>query len=123
MSREGLDRVATARVARAELIKRVLIALTAVLVVFLVALVLVLLSRVSEQSQDNARLLAIIEDCTNPTGACAKRGQESTETAVATINEIALYAAACADRPGDQTLAEIKRCVEDLITAAASPVP
>lgn len=109
------DTTLATKVARAELAKRVLIVLIAIVVSVSLILVVIL------QTQ-NRRLLAEVEDCTNPDGQCAQRGQEQTGKAVGSINEntntISLYAAACADRPGDQTLAQIKRCVDDLITAA-----
>lgn len=100
-----------APLARAERIKRILITATAAAVALILGLMLVLMGA-------TYRVLAIVEDCTNPAGECAQRGQKSTSTAVASINEISAYAAVCADRPGSQSLAEIRACIADLIEAS-----
>lgn len=100
-----------ATVAKAERVKRILIAGTAATVTIVLMLQLVLLAA-------NWQLLELIEGCTNPAGECAQRGQKQTTTAVASINEITAYAAACADRPGPQSLAEIRLCIADLIEAS-----
>lgn len=107
------------KVARAERVKRVLIAGTAAAVTAVLVLQLVLLATLLRTSEANQQLLDLIEGCTNPAGECAQRGQEQTTTAVASINEISAYAAVCADRPGSQSLAEIRLCIADLIEAAS----
>jgi hypothetical protein len=116
------DPVAT-KVARAELMKRVLIVVTAVMVAVCFALLLVLLGRVRGTQVDNtnkadardATLLAI-QDCTQPSGECFRRGQERTASAVASIQQIIVLSAACsarvpADEPIAQRVAAITECV------------
>jgi hypothetical protein len=55
--------------------------------------------------------LHVVRDCTTPGQPCYERGQKQTAGAVADINKITVYAAACADRPGDQTVTQIQSCV------------
>lgn len=57
-----------------------------------------------------------IQSCTTPEGACYQREQEQAGTAVATINEITLYAVTCADNVGTNSYEEILACVEAEIT-------
>lgn len=52
-----------------------------------------------------------IRSCTTPGQPCYKAGQERTAAAVGDINEVVVYAAACADRPRQQSVAEIQACV------------
>lgn len=53
-----------------------------------------------------------INSCTDPEGACARRGRAQTGAAVMDISSRQIAAVACADRPGTQTPLEIKACVE-----------
>lgn len=57
-----------------------------------------------------------IESCTTVGGECYERGQKQTGRAIAMLNayqrEVVILAAACADRPGIQGEAEIRRCVD-----------
>ena len=55
--------------------------------------------------------LRVIKDCTRPQGQCFERGQRQTGQAVATINEVSIIAAACADDPARQTVEQIRVCV------------
>lgn len=52
-----------------------------------------------------------IDSCTDPEGECTQRGQQRTASAISDINRISIIAAACADRPAQQTLEEIQGCV------------
>jgi len=61
--------------------------------------------------RNTERTLDLIEDCTTPGRDCYDRGQKRTADAVANINKVAVYAAACADRRGVQGRAEIFTCV------------
>jgi hypothetical protein len=62
-------------------------------------------------SRDNAEALRLIKSCTTPGQECFERGQKQTAEAVADINRVTVYAAACADLPGVQGQAEIYACV------------
>jgi glutaminase len=116
------DPVAT-QVARAELMKRVLIVVTAAMVAVALALLLVLLGRVRGTQVDNANkadardaTLLAIQDCTQPSGECFKRGQQRTASAVASIQRIIVLSAACSVRVSPnqhiaQRVAAITDCV------------
>lgn len=54
---------------------------------------------------------ARVISCTDPAGECAQRGEAATGAAVASISEASIIAAACADRPRSQTVADVERCV------------
>jgi hypothetical protein len=55
--------------------------------------------------------LRTIKSCTTPGKKCFNEGQARTGEAVAGINEVAVMAAACADKPRQQTVEQIERCV------------
>ena len=55
--------------------------------------------------------LQVIKSCTTPGKKCFDEGQKRTGEAVASINKVAVYAAACADKPRKQSVAEIEACV------------
>ena len=61
-----------------------------------------------------------IRDCTTPGGECfersAKRQAQVIGQPPAPINDVVILAAACADRPGVDTEAEIRACVIDGLT-------
>ena len=59
-----------------------------------------------------------IEDCTTPGRECFEEGQSRLAEAITGINDYATYAAACADKPRQQTYEEIKACILEQITAA-----
>lgn len=132
--------VVAAKVARAELMKRVLIVVTALMVTALLVLLLTLISQVRATQQSGSPVLkAIIGqqddikaaakastetndqilDCLSPQGACYAESQKRSAGFIASVNEITAYAAVCADRPGSQSLEEIRLCVADLIAAGA----
>lgn len=71
-----------------------------------------------ERSKQTKAIADRIESCTTPEGACYRRGQQNTGAAVSTINEITIYAAACAKQPGIDTAREIRACVEDYLDPA-----
>lgn len=58
-----------------------------------------------------------IRSCTTPGQECYDRGQEQTSKAIADINRVTVYAAACADEPGVQGQAEIYSCVIDRLAS------
>jgi hypothetical protein len=99
-------------------LRPVLGALTAIGAGVLAILLLTLIVRtwsladaIRETQKSNTGAVKLIRDCTDPSGDCYKRGQKQTAVAVADINKISVYAAACADRPGVQTASEIYACV------------
>lgn len=62
-----------------------------------------------------------IVSCTEPTGQCFKDGQARTGEAVASINQVVIYAVACSKvipNQGDRTFTEIQTCVEARLKAA-----
>lgn len=65
-----------------------------------------------------------IESCTTVGGECYKRGERQTAKAIGMLNayqrEVVILAAACADRPGVQGEAEIRRCVDRGLKRAES---
>jgi hypothetical protein len=119
---------AVAKVARAELIKRVLIMVTAVMVAAILVLLLVLLGRVRGTQVDNtqkaderdATLLAI-QDCTQPSGECYKRGQKRTAAAVGDIGAANILTVVCAlnvpnGTPLQEALDQVTQCVADRLS-------
>jgi len=66
---------------------------------------------IRQTQHDNAETLRLIRSCTSPGQECFERGQRQTATAVADINRVAIFAAACADRPAQQTVEQIQSCV------------
>lgn len=67
---------------------------------------------------NTSRTLELLLDCTSPEGACYKRGQARTAKVVDDIGLLSAFAAACADRPRQQTAEEIQECVLDLLEAS-----
>lgn len=55
--------------------------------------------------------LRVLLDCTDPSGGCYKRGQDSQASAIENITRISIYAAACADKPREQSTQEIQDCI------------
>lgn len=64
-------------------------------------------------------LTEAIESCTTPTGACYLRNLDATGSAVASINEVIIYAAACAKTPGIDTALQVRTCVKQAIALDA----
>lgn len=74
---------------------------------------------------NNRTLLATIQDCTQPTGDCYRRGQQQTASAVSSINRVVILAAACASGlPGGLTVEArqnaIQACVIDRLSTRAA---
>lgn len=100
-------------------------ALSAGVVIVVIAAVLIsatTVTRVRESQVTNTgtlnntdRTLEILLDCTDPTGDCYKRGQASQASAIEDISRISVYAAACADKPREQTAEQIQECILDLV--------
>lgn len=66
-------------------------------------------------------LAAQILSCTTPKGECYRTGQERTGEAVASINQVVIYAVACSKvipNQGQRTFDEIQACVETRLKAA-----
>lgn len=140
MTQAELDAHSLATITRAERAKRALITVTAVMVFAILVLLLLLISQIRATQQEGSPVLKAIQsqqvdikraadsaqstneqvlDCLDPAGECFKRSQENTGNVVASINEITQYAAVCADRPGAQSLVEIRACVAGLIAAGS----
>lgn len=69
-------------------------------------------------ARDNKATMDLVEDCTSPGGECYDRGARRTGEAVGTINQITIYAAACAKQPANVTVRQIQACVEELLAEA-----
>jgi hypothetical protein len=75
-------------------------------------------------SHDNHKILQEVESCTDPTGACAKRGQSQTGDAVNHLELTTVFAAECAvQHVKDPTDAIIERCIKDKLSAAGVKIP
>ena len=132
------------KMARAELMKRALIIATFAIAAASLVILLVIVSQIRATQQTGSPILKAvigqqedikraadnaqetneqILDCLDPAGQCYKDSRASTDETVASINEISQYAAVCADRPGSQSLEEIRRCISDLIAASNPPRP
>lgn len=61
-----------------------------------------------------------IDSCTDPDGACAKRGRRQTAAVVADISVRQIAAVACADQPGTQPAVQIKACVDRTMRVIAA---
>lgn len=75
---------------------------------------------IKEQAIANGRTGRLVEDCTTPGNPCYERAAQQTAKAVADINRVSIYAAACADRGDVQSVEEIQQCV---ITRLAKDLP
>ena len=80
---------------------------------------------IARQAKDNHRVARRVEaitstlkDCTSPEGRCYRRGEAQDAAQVGAINSITYYAAACADRPGAQTVRQVKACVGRILSHA-----
>lgn len=60
-----------------------------------------------------------IEDCTTPGRKCYEQSQKRTADVVTDLNRVAVFAAACADKPGVQGEDEIYSCVIRLLAEEA----
>lgn len=101
-------------------------ALTGVLVGIILLTVVTMLVRtwaltdqIREAQKGNVSTVQLIRDCTTPGRRCYERSQKTTGDAVASINRVSVYAAACADRPRRQTVEQIQSCVIDRLATDA----
>jgi hypothetical protein len=76
---------------------------------------------IRQAQRDNAETLRLIRSCTTPGQECFDRGQERTANVVADINRVAVFAAACADKPRRQTVQQIQSCVIARLAAEDRP--
>lgn len=76
---------------------------------------------IRQAQRESAESLQIIRSCTTPGMQCFDEGQKRTADAVADINRVAVYAAACADKPGVQGRDEIYACVVRSLAKADDP--
>lgn len=91
------------------------------LLLFAIVVLIILLAgqrttyhEVIQLGEQNNQLLKEVKSCTDPSGTCAKRGQESTATAVSNINKITLMATYCANRqPPPAVLEDVRKCVAE----------
>jgi hypothetical protein len=123
MSDRALHSRATAKVARAEKVKRILIVVTTVVVLAILGLCLVIVGQVRNtqvdrlpQTEKNDATLALIKDCTEPSGECFKRSQRRTAKAVTQIGAGNILAVVCAldvpdDTPTNVALELVTECV------------
>lgn len=68
--------------------------------------------RIAQSTDDTATTLALLKDCLDPAGECGKRSAASQQTALGSIRDDMFTIAACIDKPGRQTQAQIRRCYE-----------
>ena len=94
------------------------LAVTYVFAAVAILLVLGMLIRTSdnadairEAQKTNTETLDRINDCTTPGRECYDDGTKRTAAAVGSINKVAVFAAACADRPGWQSTEQIESCI------------
>lgn len=78
-------------------------------------------STIRQSQRNNAETLQIIKSCTTPGQECFDRGQKQTADVVADINRVAVLAAACADRPRQQTVEDIQSCVISRLAESSKP--
>jgi hypothetical protein len=69
------------------------------------------LRRIEEISEQNTRIIRQVEDCTSVEGSCARRGQARYGSAIAELVRQQIVIEACGQVPGNDTVAEIQRCV------------
>lgn len=95
---------------------------TLLVIYMVVSLTAVLVTSVAG-IQSRAQVL----DCTQPSGECYKQGTKRTATVVAGINagtkEVVVIAAGCARVPGNDTTAEVERCVNQELEKRHVPSP
>ena len=95
----------------------------AALIVTVVASVLVSANNseaIRSAQRTNTETLELIRSCTTPGKPCFDEGQKRTGEAVGTINQVSVFAAACADAPKRQSVKEIEACVRDRLEKAAA---
>lgn len=84
-----------------------------VALLFILAGLRVTNNRILQVGRQNTTILKEVKSCTDPIGACAQRGNQTTRDAVSNINNITIYAAYCASKQQPPVSADaVKRCVE-----------
>lgn len=109
----------SSRVTRYEVMKRALIIFISVVVTVVLVGVFVGVHVLVGLARDNRQTLTTIRDCTQPSGACYRRGQQRTAEAVASLNagtqQAAAAATSCAIRLSRQgkavTYHSVYRCI------------
>lgn len=77
----------------------------------------------AETAGDAARAAERIEDCTTPGRRCFEESQERLGQTVGSLNDYALAAAYCADRPGPQTIVELEDCIRGEVARGRASTP
>jgi hypothetical protein len=104
-------------------------AITALLIMFGSVMALLSYNAIQSIKTRNALL-----DCTQVTGKCHQESEDATARAIKRLLDtggenhqltrlVVLYAAACADIPGDQTERQIERCVNNRLRDDNRKVP
>lgn len=123
------EQSAVTKVHRAELVKRILIVVTALMVALTLLLLVVLIGQIRATQQSGSPVLKAIQrqndtitDCTQPTGACYEDGQDRTTAVLSSAQQIIVLAAACAvdvtpAQSVDARIADITACITKRLTA------
>ena len=70
-------------------------------------------NHVLQVGEQNTQLLEEVKSCTDPAGACARRGEKVTSDAVAQIKQISIIAAYCANKqPVPVSSDTVRECVQ-----------
>jgi phosphoribulokinase len=123
MSPELAPEVGPVVVPRAEVAKRVMIAIGLILNLVVLSIVVWMVVLIRDQQVTNTStststntLVHIIHDCLDPHGVCYQRGQANQQEILAQVGTLFTYAQLCGN---DQTIAHnlpaLERCVGDLI--------
>lgn len=62
------------------------------------------------QTGPSKSALQILLDCTTSTGKCYQHNVKNQANALADLHQFTIYAVACGDRPGTQTINQIQNC-------------
>lgn len=71
------------------------------------------ISHIDSVSTDTSNILNFIVDCTTPGHKCYEDGQKNTAGVIQKLEDIILLASVCSKVPGNNTVQEIKACVEN----------
>lgn len=114
MTRHVSDDQQARRATRAEFATRAFIVLLLVLLVGAVVTILQIRHTQVDNTAKNdqqTQILRRVKSCTTPGQPCYERGRKQTAKAVGDINQVIIYAAACASGSSERTVAEIQACV------------
>lgn len=70
-----------------------------------------LVTSIRQAQKDNYATLRTVKSCTTPGRPCYERSQRQTARAIASINQITIFAAACAAGPERRSAPQIEQCV------------